>query len=77
MIKELMVELSFYVFDEFDLLIGQPLKKLIHKGQKGNLNINLGKNFNLSVPITYTPLKLFSLLPPDQFMCYNPNFEHK
>jgi hypothetical protein len=77
MIKELMVELSFCVFDEFHLLIGQPLEKLIHEGQKGNLNINLGKNFSLSVSITYTPLKLFSLLPPDWFMCYDPNFEHK
>ena len=48
------VHLSFYIFDimEFDLLIGQPIERLIQEGQTGKLNIRLGKNFKLSIPIT-------------------------
>jgi hypothetical protein len=43
------VHLSFYIFDimEFDLLIGQPIKRLIEEGQTEKLNIRLGKNFKL------------------------------
>jgi hypothetical protein len=37
---------------EFDLLIGQPIERLIQEGKMGKLNIKLGKNFELSVPIT-------------------------
>jgi hypothetical protein len=49
-VKELMVELSFYIFDidEFNLLIGQPIEGLIHEGQPGNLNVNLGKKKTLT-----------------------------
>ena len=48
--------MSFYIFDiiEFDLLIGQPIKRLIQEGQTGNLKISLGKNFKLSLPITHS-----------------------
>ena len=56
------VHLSFYIFDimEFDLLIGQPIERLIQEGQTGKLNIRLRKNFKLSVPITL-PLPLNKL----------------
>jgi hypothetical protein len=37
---------------EFDVLIGQPIERLIQKGQMGKLNIKLRKNFELSMPIT-------------------------
>jgi hypothetical protein len=49
------VHLNLYIFDvmEFDLLIGQPIKRLIHEGKKEKLNIRLGKNFKLSVSITH------------------------
>jgi hypothetical protein len=51
------VQLTFYIFDvmEFDLLIGQPIERLIHEGKIGKLNIRLGKNFELSIPITHSP----------------------
>ena len=51
-----MVYLSFFIFDimEFDLLIGQPIEKLIQEGQTGKLNIRLRKNFKLSIPITHS-----------------------
>ena len=39
---------------EFDLLIGQPIERLIQEGQMGKLNIRLGKNFKLSIPITHS-----------------------
>ena len=39
---------------EFDLLIGQPIERLIQEEQTGKLNISLGKNFKLSVPITHS-----------------------
>ena len=50
------VHLSFYIFDimEFDLLIGQPIGRLIQEGQTGKLNIRLGKNFKLSILITHS-----------------------
>jgi hypothetical protein len=42
-VKHTMVHLSFYIFDiiEFDLLIGQPIERLIQEGQTGQLNICL------------------------------------
>ena len=51
-----MVHLSFYIFDimEFDQLIGQLIERLIQEGQTGKLNIRLGKNFKLSIPITHS-----------------------
>ena len=51
-----MVHLSFYIYDimEFDLLIGQLIERLIQEGQIWKLNIKLGKNFKLSIPITHS-----------------------
>jgi hypothetical protein len=55
-LKHTMVHLSFYIFDimEFDLLIGQPIERLIQEGQIGKLNIRLGKNFKLPLSITHS-----------------------
>jgi hypothetical protein len=55
-VNETQVLLNFYIFDvmEFDLLIGQPIERLIQEGQTGKLNIKLRKNFELSVPITHS-----------------------
>ena len=39
---------------EFDLLIGQPIGRLIQEGQTGKLNIRLVKNFKLSIPIIHS-----------------------
>ena len=39
---------------EFDLLIGQPIERLIQERQTGKLNIRLGKNFKLSISITHS-----------------------
>jgi hypothetical protein len=51
-----MIHLSFYIFDimEFDLLIRQPIERLIQEGQTRKLNIHLGKNFKLSLFITHS-----------------------
>jgi hypothetical protein len=38
---------------EFNLLIGQPIERLIQEGQMGKSNIRLEKNFKLSIPITH------------------------
>jgi hypothetical protein len=49
-----MLDLSFYAFDigTFDLLIGQPLHRLIREGQIGRINVQLGKLFQITMPIT-------------------------
>ena len=62
-----MVHLSFYIFDimEFDLLIGQPIKRLIQEGQMGKLKISLGKNFKLSIPITLSPNANIAPIPEE------------
>ena len=39
---------------EFDLLIGQPIERLIQEGQTRKLKIRLGENFKLSIPITHS-----------------------
>jgi hypothetical protein len=48
--------LSFYIFDikEFDLLIGQPIERLIQEGKMRKLNIRLEKNFNLYILINHS-----------------------
>ena len=53
-VKSTMVHLNFYIFDimEFDLLIGQPIDRLIQEGQTGNITIRLGKNFKIPLSIT-------------------------
>ena len=47
--------LSFYIFDivEFDLLIDQPIERLIQEGQTGTLTISFGKNYSLPLPIAH------------------------
>ena len=44
-VKGTKVHLSFYIFDiiEFDLLIGQPIERLIEEGQTRKLKISLEK----------------------------------
>jgi hypothetical protein len=41
------VHLNFYIFDvmEFNLLIGQPIERLIHKGKKGEVEHKTWKFF--------------------------------
>jgi hypothetical protein len=48
------------------MLIGQPIERLIQEGQTGKLNICLGKNFKLSLSITYSlNAKMESCPKPD------------
>jgi hypothetical protein len=56
LVNKTLVNLSFYIFDviEFDLLIGQPIERLIHEGQIGKLNICLGKNLSLLIFISHS-----------------------
>jgi hypothetical protein len=51
-----MVHLSFYIFDiwDFDLLIGQPLRRLFYEGQIGKLNVCLGKGFQFPMSISHS-----------------------
>ena len=51
-----MVNLSFYIFDiiEFDLLIGQPIERLLAEGKSGKLDFCLGKNLNHPLSITHS-----------------------
>jgi hypothetical protein len=55
-LKETLVHMSFYIFDiiEFDLLIGQPIERLIQEGQTGKLNICLGKYLKLPISISHS-----------------------
>ena len=66
-VNETNVYLSFYVFDiwEFDLLIGHPIKRLLHEGRKDSINVSLGKSINLSIPITRS-LHVKTELSPEQ-----------
>jgi hypothetical protein len=47
-VKGTMVHLSFYIFDimKFDLLIGQPIERLIQEGQTGSWKVNFMKTLN-------------------------------
>jgi hypothetical protein len=48
--------LSFYVFPvwDFDLLIGQPFRRLLYEGQIGKLNICFGKKLQFPVSISHS-----------------------
>jgi hypothetical protein len=48
--------MSFYIYDiiEFDLLIGQPIQRILLKGQTRKLNICLRKNLQRSIPIIHS-----------------------
>ena len=50
------VHLSFYIFDtwDFDLLIGQPFRRLLYEGQSGKLKIHLGKKLQLPLSISHS-----------------------
>ena len=86
-VKGTMVHLSFYIYDiiEFDLLIGQPIQRLIQEAQTGKLKIRLGKNFKLSIPITHTLNIDTESIPEEELMeevkvaslddLIKPNFE--
>jgi hypothetical protein len=65
-INEFRILLNFYIFDvwDFDVMIGLPIGKLLREGCAGNLDIKLGKGFNLSVPITHA-LKENAEPPPE------------
>ena len=51
-----MVHLNFYIFDtwDFNLLIGQPFRRLIYEGQTGKLHISFGKDFKFLVTISHS-----------------------
>jgi hypothetical protein len=67
-VEGVMVHLSFYIFNisDFDLLIGQPLKKLIQEGQTRKFTIHFGKNFQILLSIAHSlNAKTESCLEPD------------
>jgi hypothetical protein len=51
-----LVYLSFYVFPiwDFDLLIGQPFRRLLYEGQIGKINICFGKKLQFPMSISYS-----------------------
>jgi len=51
-----LVHLSFYIFDiwDFDLLIGQPFRRLLYEGQSGKLKIRLGKKLQFPLSISHS-----------------------
>jgi hypothetical protein len=51
-----LVHLSFYVFPiwDFDLLIGQPFRRLLYEGQTGKLNICFGKKLQFPMSISHS-----------------------
>jgi hypothetical protein len=48
--------LNSYIFDvwEFDVLIREPIERLIQEGKTEKINVRLGKGFKLSVPIIHS-----------------------
>jgi hypothetical protein len=56
LVNETLANLSFYIFDiiELDLLIGQPIERLIHEGETRKQNICLGKNLSLLMSISHS-----------------------
>jgi hypothetical protein len=55
-VNDFRVRLNFYIFDVwgFDVLIGEPIERLIQEGQTRKINVRLGKGFKLSVPIIHS-----------------------
>jgi hypothetical protein len=55
-VNDFRVRLNFYIFDvwEFDVLIGEPIERLIQEGQTGKVNVRRGKGFKLSMPIIHS-----------------------
>jgi len=67
-INKINVLLNFFIFDieEFDLLIGHPLMKLLDGYYEGSLKGHLRKNFSLSILLTnFTNSKIESNPEPD------------
>ena len=56
MVEGSMVHLNFYIFDtsDFELLIGQPFRRLLYDGQTGKLHIYFGKDFKFPVIISHS-----------------------
>jgi len=48
--------LNFYIFDtwDFDLLIGQPFRRLLYEGHTGKLHIYFGKTFKSPITISHS-----------------------
>jgi len=68
MVEGSMVHLNFYIFDtwDFDLLIGQPFRKLLYEGQTEKLHISFGKDFIFPITISHSlNNKTESYLLPD------------
>jgi len=66
-VRDTKVRLSFHIFDiiEFDMLIGQLIERLLIEGQRGNLNISLGKDFKLHLSTHSTNAKIEPSPEPD------------
>jgi len=63
-----MFHLNFYIFDtwDFDLLIGQPFRRLLYEGHTGKLHISFGKAFKFPITVSHTlNNKAESYLLPD------------
>jgi len=56
MVEGSIVYLNIYIFDtwDFDLLIGQPFRRLLYEGQSGKLHISFGKDFKFPVTISHS-----------------------
>jgi len=56
MVEGSMVHLNFYIFDtlDFDLLIGQPFRRLVYEGQTGKIHISFGKDFKFPITISHS-----------------------
>jgi len=63
-----MVDLNFYIFDtsDFDLLIGQPFRRLLYEGHTRKLHISFGKTIKFPITISHSlNNKAESYLLPD------------
>jgi len=63
-----MVHLNFYIFDtwDFDLLIGQPFRRLLYEGHTRKLHISFGKTFKFPITTSHSlNNKAESYLLPD------------
>ena len=56
MVEGSMVQLNFYIFDtlDFDLLIGQPFRRLLYEGHNGKLHISFGETFKIPITISHS-----------------------
>ena len=56
MVEGSVVHLNLYIFDtwDFDLLIGQPFRRLVYEGHTGKLHISFGKTFKFPITISHS-----------------------